>query len=170
MDMSRNLEAALAYAELGYRVFPCVPNGKVPACEHGCLDATDEDTGLKRGGHRTRCYNVAIATEGRLVLDIDPAGKKWLATVHTNDLMRGTMTSTPRGACISGSSRTAMLCGITGHWPHGVDTRGNGGYVLVPPSVVNGKPYQWVVPLETVQPAVPQWLIDRLAWPATTDP
>jgi putative DNA primase/helicase len=28
----------------------------------------------------------------------------------------------------------------------GIDVRGTGGYVLLPPSVVNGKPYQWITP------------------------
>jgi len=32
--------AALTYAELGYRVFPCAPGRKTPITQHGCLDAT----------------------------------------------------------------------------------------------------------------------------------
>ena len=38
--MSTLLEAALRYAELGYRVFPCVPGGKAPLTPHGFQDAS----------------------------------------------------------------------------------------------------------------------------------
>jgi len=36
------LDAALWLADVGYRVFPCVPGGKAPLTSHGCLDATDD--------------------------------------------------------------------------------------------------------------------------------
>ena len=38
------LNAALAYAAAGIAVFPCLPNDKRPACEHGHLDATTDAT------------------------------------------------------------------------------------------------------------------------------
>ncbi len=162
--MSRNLEAALSYAELGYRVFPCRPGGKEPATAHGCLDATTDPGRIEAWWSANPSYNVAISTDGLLVLDIDPAGKPWLNTVDTNDLMRGTMTSTPRGGVHFWFRQQdgQDLRNTAGELAQGVDTRANGGYVLVPPSVVDGKPYQWVIPLEAVQPAVPPWLLDRL--------
>jgi hypothetical protein len=70
-----NLEAALEYAELGFRVFPCQPDGKAPATEHGCLDATTDEKQIEAWWTKDPSLNVAIATEGLLVLDVDPEGK-----------------------------------------------------------------------------------------------
>jgi hypothetical protein len=62
------LDAALRYAELGYRVFPCVPGESHPLTEHGFLDATTDAVQIERWGtqqpnaqreHRHRCRRVA---------------------------------------------------------------------------------------------------------------
>jgi hypothetical protein len=42
------LTAALRYAELGYRVFPCVPGTKAPLTEHGFHDASAEPEQIER--------------------------------------------------------------------------------------------------------------------------
>jgi hypothetical protein len=160
---SRNLDAALQYAELGYRVFPCVPNGKPPATPHGCLDASQDAAQIEKWWTENPGYNLAIATDGLLVLDIDPLGKQWLTTVDTSELMRATMTSTPRGGVHFWFQAGREYRNTAGELAQGVDTRANGGYVLVPPSVVDGKPYRWVIDLETVLPPVPKWLDDRLS-------
>ncbi len=44
---NRLLAAALSYAELGYRIFPCVPGTKVPLTEHGFLDATTDEKQMR---------------------------------------------------------------------------------------------------------------------------
>jgi hypothetical protein len=145
-------------------VFPCAENSKEPLDgSHGCLEATTDIDQIHAwwGKHPKR--NVAISTEGLFVLDIDPDGAAWLSAINTTDLLRGTITKTPR----NGRHYWFMQNGVelrctTGVVAPGVDTRANGGYVLVPPSVVNGKPYEWLSELEQQQPAVPQWLIDLL--------
>ena len=35
-------DAAIKYAELGYRVFPCAPGTKIPLTEHGFKDGTTD--------------------------------------------------------------------------------------------------------------------------------
>lgn len=156
------LDAALQYAELGYRVFPCVPNGKPPATKHGCLDATTDEAQIQAWWAENPAYNVAVATDGLLVLDIDPDGKPWLTKVDTSELMRATMTSTPRGGVHFWFRADQEFRNTSGDLAKGVDTRANGGYVLVPPSVVDGKPYRWVIDLEAVLPSVPAWLVAML--------
>lgn len=161
--MQSLMDAALYYAELGYRVFPCQVNGKEPATEHGCLDATNDVEQITRWWSANSRYNVAISTDGLLVVDVDPQGKPWVATVNQDDLMRGSMTVTPRGGMHYWFTQNGSeLHNTTSKLAPGVDTRATGGYVLVPPSVVGGKPYQWVAELEVSQPVVPQWIIDRL--------
>lgn len=159
----RSLDAALAYAELGYRVFPCVPNGKKPATQHGCLDATTNEDQIQAWWTENPDLNVAVATDGLLVLDIDPLGKQWLNTVDTSELMRATMTSTPRGGVHFWFRAEREYRNTAGELAQGVDTRANGGYVLVPPSIVDGKPYRWVIDLERVLPPIPMWLDERLS-------
>jgi hypothetical protein len=73
-----NLRAALAYARIGWRVFPVVPLAKVPACPHGVKDATTDPEQITRWWTRNPDRNVAIATgtPGPDVLDIDR--RRWL--------------------------------------------------------------------------------------------
>ena len=44
----------------------------------------------------------------------------------------------------------------------GIDTRGQGGYVLAPPSTVAGRPYTWSVNSGDRIAEAPGWLLDRL--------
>jgi hypothetical protein len=162
--MDRKLkDAALRYAELGYRVFPCRPGSKEPTTEHGCLDATTDVEQIERWWQSMPQANVAISTDGYLVVDVDPAGKPWVGTVDRQDLLSGAMAVTPRGGSHHWFKQNGTeLRNTSGKLAPGVDTRADGGYVLVPPSVVNGQPYRWVVELESRQPVVPAWLAEQL--------
>lgn len=161
--MQSCLAAAVSYAELGYRVFPCVPGGKEPATAHGCLDATTDVEQIERWWQSMPGANVAISTDGFLVVDVDTAGKGWVATVDRNDLLAGSMAVTPSGGSHHWFRQNGTdLHNTTSKLANGVDTRANGGYVLVPPSVVGGSPYRWVVELEKVQPTAPGWLVELL--------
>ena len=49
----------------------------------------------------------------------------------------------------------------------GIDVRGNGGYVVVPPSVhPSGRRYTWSVDSANAFAAAPQWLLDKVTAPA----
>ena len=45
--MLTKAEAALTYASWGWHVIPVVPNGKIPATQHGVKDATTDPEQLK---------------------------------------------------------------------------------------------------------------------------
>src|SRR5258708_1597587 len=77
---SPNLAAALAYAELGYPVLPCVANQKRPATFNGFKDATTDPEQIEKWWRMWPMANVAIRTDGLLVLDIDGADNQWLAS------------------------------------------------------------------------------------------
>src|SRR5690606_5053107 len=66
------LNAARRYAELGYAVFPCAPGGSVPLTEHGFHGATTDPEQIEAWWNAHPSANVAIATGGLLVVDIDP--------------------------------------------------------------------------------------------------
>lgn len=161
--MSAKLKAAIDYADMGFRVFPCLPDSKEPATKHGCLDATDDVDQIERWWDHNPEYNVAISTDGWLIVDVDPGGRPWLDTVNSDDMLRGSMARTPRGGSHHWFRQNGQeLHNTAGKLALGVDTRANGGYVLVPPSTVGGKPYMWVNELTTDQPTVPAWLIEML--------
>jgi hypothetical protein len=159
---SHQLAAALAYASRGWHVLPLREHGKEPATERGIYDATIDPVTIERW-FRRRNFNIGIRT-GRasrlFVVDIDPGG----------DLMGLTPTvETGRGWQVYFETDLGLPSTAGRLGPH-VDTRGEGGYVVAPPSVhPNGKAYRWVHQGEggdadppILTNPVPDWLIERL--------
>lgn len=131
---SPRLAIALSLAKRGIPVFPCVVDGKEPATANGFKDATTD--AIKIGAWWAIAdYNVAIEPEkaGWAVIDIDGEweGLSGMPDTYSVRTPRGGLHLYYAGSCHSSVKKIAP----------NVDTRGIGGYVLVPPSVVNGKPY-----------------------------
>lgn len=137
-------EAALAYANAGVAVFPCVPDGKRPLTPHGLLDATTDHGPLAAWWRRWPGANLGLPTGMRVeVVDVDrrPAGSGFVALerARTAGLVEGwaAVVRTPsQGLHLY---YPAQPCSQQRSWaePHAhVDFRGAGGYVLVPPSRV----------------------------------
>ncbi|MFN4261768.1 MAG: bifunctional DNA primase/polymerase, partial [Gemmataceae bacterium] len=76
------LNAALRYADMGYRVFPCAPGSSTPLTDHGFLDATTDAEQIERWWALHPSANIAIAAGGLLVVDLDPweggTANQWL--------------------------------------------------------------------------------------------
>jgi Bifunctional DNA primase/polymerase, N-terminal len=149
------LRQALADAALGWPVFPCHVGQKTPATAHGYRDATTDEQQITRWFSRNPRWNLAIVTgaPGPDVLDIDdhgPAGNGYaaFAALSRAGLLDGAAVyvRTPSGglhAYFHGSDQR------NGHLPaHHLDFRSRGGYVLAPPSLVDGKPYQLIRTVE----------------------
>jgi Bifunctional DNA primase/polymerase, N-terminal len=145
------LRQALEYAARGWPVFPCNTSQKTPATSHGHHDATTDPAQITAWFTRNPHWNLAIATgaPGPDVLDIDqhgPAGNGYAALARLNraGLLDGAAAyiRTPSGglhAYFRGSDQR------NGHLPaHHLDFRSHGGYILAPPSRVDGKPYQLI--------------------------
>ena len=148
---NETLRQALACASRGWPVFPCVYGRKIPLTRHGFRDATTDEQRITAwfGSHPD--WNLAIATgaPGPDVLDVDqhgPAGNGYaaFATLRQAGLADGAAAyvRTPSGglhAYFRGSDQR------NGHLPDcHLDFRSRGGYVLAPPSQVDGKPYQLI--------------------------
>jgi hypothetical protein len=108
-------------------------------------------------------YNVAICPDdaGWCVIDLDPGGETaWIALLTGHGEHAPTYTvETPRGGLhLYFVGRVPSSVGKLG--AH-VDTRGQGGYVLVPPSIVNGKPYRLLHDRDLAP--LPDWIAPRLA-------
>jgi hypothetical protein len=174
------LNAALQYAESGYPVFPCAPGTKFPLTEHGFHDATVDSEQIERWWTQHPDANIGIATQGLVVIDIDGEHNPWLSDLPERfvELSVGPTAITPRG----GSHRVfrqpdgkAWRC-TEGRLAPKVDTRANGGYIVAPPSAVNGgSAYQWVHGLDLdvspdQLPEPPTWLAEQLDRLATDTP
>jgi hypothetical protein len=127
---SELLTAALRYAELGYRVFPCTPGGKTPLTEHGFHDATTDAEQIERWWTQHPSANIGIATEGLVVIDIDGDGNSWPGDPdHAADLASaGAIALTPRGGrhlVFRRPEGRAWTCS-TGKLVPGVDVRTDG--------------------------------------------
>ena len=158
------LEYALQYASRGWPILPVVPGAKNPLTTHGCKDATTDPDIIRGWWAKWPSANIGIATgskSGADVVDIDP---RHGGDVSFEELCPASkrpdtiVCSTASG----GHHYWFKCCGVrnkTNIVP-GVDVRGEGGYVLVPPSVLdNGGSYVWESgPEESTLADVPEWL------------
>jgi hypothetical protein len=160
------LQAALRYAELGYPVFPCVPGGKAPATPHGFLDATTDPGQIETWWTARPEANIGMPTAGLLVVDVDGVDNPWPGE-SVEGLSGCPVSLTPRGgrhyifrqpAGKSWSSTASRIAPM-------VDTRANGGYIVLPPSVVGRKTYRWAEDLTAGSadlPEPPAWLVAQV--------
>jgi hypothetical protein len=142
------LDVALTYAEQNnWPVFPCRPGEKVPATARGCRDATTDPVRIRAWWSRMPEANIGIATghPGPDVVDVDckhgAPGWKSLNRLVRAGLVTGahSLIRTPSGGLhlyyLGSEQRNSTLAA------HGIDFRSTGGYVVAPPSTVNGAPY-----------------------------
>lgn len=148
---SHLVNAAIKLADLGYRVFPCQPNSKIPATAHGCLDATSDEDQIIEWWTMNPAYNIGVSTDGLLVVDVDPmpdGSQNEFASDNEvlADLLKNAGSATPRGGLHFWfrQPQCVELRNTASKMAQNVDTRATGGYVLAPPSVVDGKPYHWM--------------------------
>ena len=158
------LECALRYAGRRWYVFPlhsvkdgrctcgrdCGKNaGKHPRVKGGFKAATGDGRQIEAWWQKWTDANIGIATgavSGLIVLDVDgTAGRATLkALVDQHGLLpRTTIVKTARGfhVYLAMPSGCAPIPCSTGN---GLDVRGDGGYVVAPPSFhASGHVYQW---------------------------
>jgi hypothetical protein len=167
------LAAALRYADLGYAVFPCVPGEKVPLTPRGFKDATRDPAQIAAWWEKYPEANIGIPTAGLLVVDVDGQYNAWPGDPdRAEELACGPISLTPRGGRHHVFRQPAGKAwrNTAGKIGPNVDTRADGGYIVVPPSVVDGKPYRWaetfelnVAPDDLPEP--PGWLMELLDSP-----
>ena len=164
------LRAALSYAASGWPVFPCKPGGKRPLTERGHLDATTDPSKITAWWNRWPNANIGIPTgerTGLLVLDVDhPAGGDAL------EAECGELPATRTHGTGSGGTHLLYRYPDTGErfgnssgdLPDGYDIRGEGGYIVAPPSRTQ-RPYEILDDLPLAEP--PAGLLEALRRKAT---
>jgi hypothetical protein len=170
------LRGALVYAARGVPVFPCESGGKRPLTAEGFLEATTEEARIREWWARWPNANVAIPTgerSGLLVLDVDAGeGTDSMALL---ELSRGQPPKTSCAATGGGGVHlyfrypsvqelraaglyTQQVRNSQGLLGDGLDVRGEGGYVVAPPSSTL-RAYRWI---DRAPPASAAWLLECL--------
>ena len=157
--------AALAFARRGIPVFPCKARGKEPITKRGCLDATTDLATINSWWSGWPDQNIGLATGLRsqiAVVDID--GERGEATLGNLEAKHGKLP--PTAEAITGKGRhlyfriNASFPTSAGRLGAGIDTRGEGGYIIAPPSIhPSGRKYCWSVgPARRLAP-MSEWVI-----------
>jgi len=167
------LEAALWYASMGYAVFPCSRRSKFPfGGSAGSHDATTDVERITAWWRSNPDANVAIATgskSGLHVVDVDAQSSDVMPRLPTTWIARTRsggwhyVYRYPEGVTsLPNSSKAAKI-------HKDCDTRGEGGYVLVYPSIVDidkdksatgtGR-YEWTNHVDPVE--LPSWIVEEL--------
>ena len=159
-------EAAHAFAASGVPVFPVAVGGKQPLTRHGFHDATTDLGRVRAWWSAAPVANIGMPTgaaSGLVVVDVDVHGpangyvaldradragllEGWELLIHTpSDGLHAYYPASP--GVVQRSWQAARA---------GIDFRGDGGYIIVPPSgrLVEGE--QHAYRLERVSRSVPQ--------------
>lgn len=140
------VDTALELAESGYLVLPCIAGSKTPLVPNGCHDATRDARQIEAWWRRWPEANVAVHCAGVVVVDIDGECNTWPVNPEWKlDLAATPVCRTPRGGTHHWfRDEHGVYANSVKRMAAGVDTRAEGGYVVVPPSLFAGKQYRWV--------------------------
>jgi hypothetical protein len=166
---------ALALARKGLAVLPCWPRGKLPITKHGCKDASTDPAKIESWWNYNPTANIAVATgaiSSIFVLDVDGLDAETaLAKLEAeHGALPATVEAiTARGRHIYFKMPAADVRNSASRIAAGIDVRGDGGYVLAPPSMhPSGRHYAWSVDSAGAFAAAPIWLLQMIATPAVT--
>ncbi|NOG73742.1 bifunctional DNA primase/polymerase [Roseicella sp. DB1501] len=158
---------AIEYGQRGWAVFPVEPRSKVPACEHGLHDARKDAASILALWRTRTNLNLGIATgaaSGFWVLDVD--GDDGMASLAGLERQHGKLPATLTS--ITGKGKhllfrmpaTGRVRSRASKIGRNLDTRGDGGYIVAPPSIhASGTPYRWEAMHAPISHA-PAWLMD----------
>lgn len=173
--MSELLNAALGYAARGWAVVPCSPRDKRPlvAADRDAAGAPIKGTGGVRKASTDpeqigawwkqwpdAMIGVAMGRNGLFALDFDPrtdeqTGEQWTLDRLKRELEEQVGAALPASLAVRTPSGGVHIylnqpsagdpIRNRGNLPRHVDVRGEGGYVIAPPSVMHdGKRYRWL--------------------------
>lgn len=139
--------AALRYADAGIPIFPCEPGGKDPLVKHGFKDATTDLEKVERWWSVAwPNANIGMPTgkaSGFVVVDADSQD----ALKSVGKFPASLRATTGRGVHLYYKAPDSPIPNSVGKVAEHVDIRGDGGYVILPPSLHHsGKRYAWKGP------------------------
>jgi hypothetical protein len=164
------VEAELGYLARGWPVFHLLPRSKKPfPGSRGFEDATLDPAKVEASRRKYPKANIGIPTgkpSGLYVVDLD--GARGFHTWARIEARYG-CALTLEAETGSGGAHLLYAYPDDGHWPNtrgrlgpGVDTRGEGGYIVGAPSLhPSGRAYRWCDAYSDPQ-LIPIWLLDLL--------
>ena len=158
---------AIGYAQRGLPIFPCQQRGKEPACSRGVHDATPNLDRIHSWWGPCNDLNIGLACgepSGLFIIDVD--GGEGEATLRKLEEIHGPLPPTREAITgRNGGRHTYFRLGkhkvrnSAGKLGAGLDVRGTGGYVLLPPSIhPSGRAYSWSVDSAVHIASAPDWL------------
>ena len=160
--MPEMMQAALDLAARDLAVFPLVERDKLPAIKGGFTGATTDAEQIEAAWEHRPNLNIGIATgtmsRGVVVIDLDIDEDKdedGVATLRAWEREHGELPETASAKTGRGGLHLYYRCdqpvASSVNVDKGVDVRGEGGYVVAPPSVhPNGSRYEWEEYLDDV--------------------
>lgn len=159
---------AQAYAQRGWQSFPLKPKEKTPFLKWADVATCDEKM-ITGWFDNYPDANIGIACGSRsgiVVLDVD-AGHGGYESLTKLIERFGALPKTPVSKTGSGGEHIIFrhpgveIRNSTGKLGQGLDIRGDGGYIVAPPSIhPNGNVYEWAVDTELAD--MPEWMIELL--------
>ncbi len=154
MNKSDNkLQVLLEYVDFGLHIFPLKANGKTPLTKHGHNDASNDFAQIKKWHDQYPHANWGIATgktSDCFVIDVDVKNGKrgaemWklLKKIFPNLYPTKTCKTTTGGKHYYYKYPRNNHVGSLNGFLDGIDIKGDGGYVVSPPSILNDIPYEW---------------------------
>lgn len=181
-DQETVLSAARQYLTYGWSVLPLRARGKRPLVHWEALQKAPPTTAeVEAWFRRWRDANLGIVTgkaSGLVVLDVDPnhGGNETLQRIEQRF---GALPATI--AATTGAGGQHYYFGHPGYVVRsrsgigqGIDLRGDGGYVVAPPSLhPSGQAYRWIAnrsPAEQAPASLPDWLLTAAGIPYSRSP
>lgn len=166
-------EHALRYASKGMAIFPVHPDGKAPIGKlvpSGVKDATTDAQKIRDWWGPVPSANIGLATGKIFVVDIDvkdevDGRRTWGKLVDEHgEIPQTTVVSTPSGGMhlyFQAPDGVQIKNSVSDALGDGIDVRGHGGYVIVPPSNTTDGEYSFKSKQEVAE--APFWLLSRVA-------
>jgi putative DNA primase/helicase len=155
-----------------FRFIPLKPRAKFPTIEDWVHKASDDYNTLQIWHMKNPDANWGLATgqaSGVFVVDIDPKSggdETWNSLIEKHgEPATVTVKTGSGGTHYYFQYPVNMVIGnYVSKLGKGIDIRGEGGQVVVPPSIhPNGTPYEWINSPETTEIAsAPKWILDGL--------
>ena len=174
-----NIIVTQEYATRGWASYPLAPGSRKPLKgSHGFHDATTDQSALIDAFTDPPDLNIGIRTgeaSGIVVIDVDAHegaanGYESMRALATKGLRFPTgnrrtgcaIVKTPSGGLhlYYAAPREVKIKSTNGVLAPGLDTRGEGGYIVAPPSITDKGSYVWKQSPDTLL-ELPGWVIER---------
>ena len=168
-ELPQAVEAALEYRRRGWSVIPLRPKAKEPAIAwRKYQEELPSKEEVQRWWTNQPGANIGIITgriSGVVVIDLDSPKAETALEEFLGEIPRTPAVQTGKGKQLYFAHPGEPVPNGVRILPD-VDVRGDGGYVVAPPSIhPNGTRYRWIIPCDVPLAPLPEKLLDLLRKP-----